>query len=169
MRIFSIPLARKKAITQQLVKDIEKRGEVEIKFKAGAAHITSLEEDGGKEWIAEQVIEAVIDGFEPKQAFKLFSDEFFIERIDLSLAFRRKEKSIERIKARIIGTEGKARKKLEEESGTFIAVSNAKDIVSIIGHFEDLQNAKEAILRLMEGANHESVYRFLAEKNKMKL
>ncbi len=169
MRYFPVPLSRKKILTPKLIKDIEANGEVKIKHAKDGVEIVSEEDDGGKEWIAERVVDAAIEGFEPKRAFKLFSDEFYIEKIDLTLAFRRKEKSIDRAKARIIGAEGKARKKLEEESDTFIAVSNAHDTVSIIGRYEDIQNAKEAILRLMEGATHESVYRFLAMQNKMKL
>ncbi len=166
MRVLKISRASRKLLNAKVLKEIEQRGEVNVKVNtADEVEITAAGENGGQEWIAEQVIRAVVYGFEPKHAFKLFSDEYFIETIDLETAFRRKEKNIERAKARIIGEGGKARKKLEELSETHIMVSNATDNVSIIGKFEDLQKAKEAILRLVEGAGHEGVYRFLESKN----
>ncbi len=162
MRVF--PVSNKALFDAKLLGEIEKRGEVKLKITGNELHISSPDENGGKEWIAEQVVKAVVYGFEQKHAFKLFSDDYFIEAIDLSLAFRRREKNIERAKARIIGEGGKVRKKLEELSGTFIKVSNNTHNVSIIGTFEYLRNAKEAIMRILEGAPHESVYRFLESK-----
>ena len=168
MRMLKISKASTTLLNAKIVKEIEEKGEVKVKIiQNGELEITAVEEDkGGNEWIAEQVIRAVVYGFEPKHAFKLFSDEYFIETVDLESAFHRKEKNIQRAKSRIIGEGGKARKKLEELSGTYIKVSNATDNVSIIGKFTDLQNAKEAILRLIEGSGHESVYRFLENKTK---
>ncbi len=165
MRVFQISIASKKVLEAKIVKELEERAEVAIKIKGDEVEILSPEENGGKEWITEQVLKALVYGFKPKQAFKLLSDEYFIETIDLAAAFHRKEKKIENAKARIIGEGGKARKKLEELSNTYIMVSNATDNVSIIGTFQDLQNAKEAVLRLLEGSPHESVYKFLELKN----
>ncbi|MBI4406321.1 RNA-processing protein [Candidatus Micrarchaeota archaeon] len=164
VRVF--PVSNSRAFDERTVKQIEERGEVKLKIKKNELEISSPEENGGKEWVAEQVVKAIVYGFEPKQAFKLFLDEYFFEVVDLGLAFHRKEKSIERAKARIIGEEGKVRKKLEELSGAFIKVSNNTDNVSIIGAFEDLRNAKEAVLRIIEGAPHEAVYRFLESREK---
>ncbi|MFH1246935.1 MAG: KH domain-containing protein [Candidatus Micrarchaeota archaeon] len=166
MRIYKISKSSYKLFNAQLLKEIEERGEVKLKINQDdEIEITAVDEDkGGNEWIVEQVIKAIVYGFEPKHAFKLFDDQYFIETIDLDAAFRKKEKDILRTKSRIIGEGGKARKKLEELSGTNIMVSNATNNVSIIGPYIDLQNAKEAILKLAEGATHETVYRFLDSK-----
>ncbi|MDP3741753.1 MAG: KH domain-containing protein [Candidatus Micrarchaeota archaeon] len=166
MRLFKISKSSKRLLDAKTLKLIEERGEVKVKInKDDELEIEANDEDkGGNEWIAEQVLKAIVYGFESKQAFKLFDDQYFIEIIDLDAAFRRKEKDITRAKSRIIGEGGKARKKLEELSGTSIMVSNSTNNVSIIGPFEDLQNAKEAIIRLVEGAAHEGVYRFLESK-----
>ncbi len=168
MRVFKISKTSKKLLNREVLKEVEQRGGVLLAInKADEVEITANEEEnGGAEWIAEQVVRALIYGFEAKYAYKLFSDEYFLETIDLNNAFRRKEKGIERAKSRIIGEAGTARKKLEELSETHIMVSNSTDNVSILGKFEELQNAKEAIIRLLEGSPHESVYRFLESKNK---
>ena len=165
MRAFKVSKTTAEQLNRKTLKEIEEKGEVKIKItKDNEIEVTSPEENGGKEWAAELVLKALVYGFETKHAFKLFSEEYFIETIDLENAFRRKAKNIERAKARIIGERGSARKKLEELSDTNIRVSNNTNNVSIIGRYEDLQNAKEAILRLLEGAPHESVYRFLESK-----
>ncbi len=167
MRAFKISRSSKRHLPADILKEVEERGEVNLKIKTNDEIEISAkdEENGGAEWIAEQVIKALIYGFEPKHAYKLFSDEYFIETVDLESAFRRKEKGIERAKSRIIGEGGKAKKKLEELSDTHIMVSNLTNNVSIIGKFQGLQNAKEAIIRLLEGSPHESVYRFLESQN----
>ena len=167
MRVFKISRTSKKLLTKEVLAQIEERGEVKVIVRFDEIEINAKDEDnGGAEWIAEQVVKAIVYGFEPKHAYKLFNDEYFFETIDLSGAFRRKEKGITRGKSRIIGEGGKARKKLEELSETNIMVSNATDNVSIIGKFQNSQNVKEAIMRLLEGSPHESVYRFLESKNK---
>lgn len=170
MRLFKLSRSAKKLLNSKLLKEIEETGEVKLKITGDdELCIEAPDDKGGNEWIAEQVVKALIYGFEPKHAFKLFNDEYFIETINLEDAFHRKEKNILRAKARIIGEGGKARKKLEELSGAHILVSNVTDNVSIVGKYEDLQNVKEAILRLLEGAGHEGVYRFLEGKNKQNI
>ncbi|MFH0712963.1 MAG: KH domain-containing protein [Candidatus Micrarchaeota archaeon] len=165
MRVFKLSKTAKKVFDAKLLREIEERGAVALVVKEDEVEITANdEENGGAEWIAEQVIKALVYGFEPKHAFKLFNDEYFLETIDLENAFHRKEKDVKRAKSRIIGEGGKARKNLEQLSDTHILVSNLTDNVTILGKFQDLQNAKEAIIRLLEGSPHESVYKFLENK-----
>ncbi|RLE87097.1 MAG: RNA-processing protein, partial [Thermoprotei archaeon] len=64
-----------------------------------------------------------------------------------------------RVKARIIGEHGKARKTLEEMTGTYISVKES--YVAIIGSYEHANVAREAIEMLIRGQRHSSVYRFL--------
>lgn len=72
-----------------------------------------------------------------------------------------------RYKARIIGQQGAAKKKLQELSGAFLAVG--PEHIAILGEFEDLRAAKEAVLRLLEGSEHVGVYSYLErEKHRQK-
>lgn len=143
-------------------KKIEEKGEVKLKISGENAVI---EGDGGNEWIVEQVLTALSYGFAPKEAFKLFKDNYFIEVVDLEQAFRRHEKKIKRYKARVIGSGGRSKKKLQELTGAHIAVSEKQ--IAVLGEFEEAKAAKEAVLRLLEGAEHSGVYAFL-EKQKQK-
>ncbi len=164
MRVLRTSKKRIGTLKSSVLKEVEQRGEVKITVdKDGDIEITG--NDGGHEWITEQVLKAILEGFLPPKAYKLFNDDVFLDIVDLDASFYRKDNQIERAKARIIGEAGSAKKKLEELTGTFINVSS-KNQIAIIGSFEDLKLAKEAILRLLEGAPHTSVYKYLENQNR---
>ena len=165
MRIFTVPRNRLAFFSREQVgvlKEVEETGKVSLKLTSeGDIEISG---SGGDEWIVEQVLIALSYGFKPKFAFKLFGDEYFIEVIDLDLACHHSEKLVTRCKSRIIGSEGKAKKKIEELSGALLSVQ--ENAVAVLGGFEELRMAKEAIFRLAEGAEHHSVYEFLETRNR---
>ena len=78
----------------------------------------------------------------------------------------KRNKHIHRIAGRIIGKEGKTRRKIENDAGVFLSIYG--HTVSIIGKIEGMEVAKKAIEMLLEGANHSTVYRYL-EREKKKL
>lgn len=139
---------------ERALKDIEKTGGV--KLAVGDDSVT-VEGEPEKEWVVEKVLEALSYGFHPKKALRLFSDDFFLETIDLGAALR--GKGVERYKARIIGTRGRAKRTIEELSGASLAVG--ADSVAVLGRFDEIHAAKEAVLRLLEGATHSTVYGFM--------
>ena len=145
-----------------IIKQIASQGRVKIALSEGGVE---LEGEGGDEWISHQVISAVDAGFPLQKAFKLFNDSFFLEVVDLELAVRN-PKSVARYKGRVIGEGGRAKKTIEELSGAFLSVSGGK--VFILGQFDDLQLAKEAVLQLLEGKMHSTVFSFLEKRNKMR-
>jgi len=137
-----------------VLKEVERRGRVKL---AVAEDVVTIQGEPGEEWVAEKVLDALCYGFDAKKAFRLFSEDHFLEVIDLCAALR--GKAVERYKARIIGTRGKAKKTIEELSGASLAI--AGDAVAILGRFDEIQAAREAVLRILEGAAHSSVYSFL--------
>ncbi|MFQ5406619.1 MAG: KH domain-containing protein [Candidatus Micrarchaeia archaeon] len=122
-----------------------------------------LEGDGGKTWIAQQVLTAIALGFDQEKALKLLNDDYYIEVIDLEQFFSN-EKMIERYKARVIGKEGKAKKTLEELTDAHISIWENK--IAILGKYEELQDAKEAIQKILQGSTHSGVYGFLEKKRR---
>lgn len=146
---------------RSLLRQVEKRGGVTIQLKDGYAEI---EGEGGAEWIAEQVVKALSAGFAPNVAFKLFNDDYYLETLSLQDAFRRHDELVDRYKARIIGTEGKAKKTIETLSGAWLAIPG--DDVLLLGTFDDIRMAKEAVLRLLEGLTHSSVFAYLERESK---
>ena len=75
---------------------------------------------------------------------------------------------MDRIKGRIIGQKGKSRKTIEELSGAYVSVSG--HTVALIGAFEEIRLANDAVLMILKGSAHKTVYTMLQEarrKNKL--
>ncbi len=111
---------------------------------------------------AKDLVLAIGRGFSPSRSFSLFNDDYSFDIVDLHDYFGKNEAEIRRVDGRIIGREGKARRNLEELTGTLISVSG--HTVSIIGTFESVSMAKNALEKLIEGRQHGTVYKFLRKK-----
>jgi len=112
---------------------------------------------------AKDVVTAIGRGFAPEVAFRLIrnEDEIF-DLIDLRLIFGRSESDIKRIKGRIIGADGKTRKLIEELSEADVVVYG--HTVGLIGSFEQVDTAHNAVQMIIEGCQHHTVYNYLQKK-----
>ena len=70
----------------------------------------------------------------------------------------------QRVKGRIIGRAGRARKNIEELTDTNISVYGKT--VGIIGTAENTALARKAVESLLSGSMHSTVYRWLSKKRK---
>jgi ribosomal RNA assembly protein len=112
---------------------------------------------------AKDVVTAIGRGFPPETVFRLIrnEDEIF-DVVDLRLIFGRSESDIKRIKGRLIGTDGKTRKLIEELSEADVVVYG--HTVGIIGSFEQADTARNAIQMIIDGCQHQTVYKYLQHK-----
>jgi ribosomal RNA assembly protein len=108
--------------------------------------------------IAENIIRAIGRGFSPPVAKNLVDEETDFYVIPLP----KNEKLANRFKSRIIGTKGKCRRNIEFLTKTNICVYGKT--VSIIGKYEDVDKARKAVEKLMDGFSHKSVYEFLEKR-----
>lgn len=113
---------------------------------------------------AMEIVTAIGRGFSPDRAMKLLEEENSLHVIDLREYVGKSQSQIERIKGRIIGEGGKARKNMEQLSGTLISVYGRT--VSIIGKTSKLKIAVDAISSLSTGRTHGSVYNQLEQARK---
>ena len=112
---------------------------------------------------AKDVVTAIGRGFSPEIAFRLIrnEDEIF-DLIDLRVIFGRSESDIKRIKGRIIGADGKTRKLIEELTEADVVVYG--HTVGLIGSFEQVDTAHNAVQMIIEGCQHHTVYNYLQKK-----
>lgn len=108
---------------------------------------------------AKDVVTAVGRGFSPERAMTLVDDDMVLDVIDLRELFGKNESDINRIKGRVIGTQGKMRRLLEEMTDAKVSVYGWT--ISMIGEFEAISAARQAIEMLLKGKQHSSVYKFL--------
>lgn len=110
------------------------------------------------------VVRAIGRGFSPEHAMRLFSDDCYFELLDFHDYVGKHKGHIRRVTARLIGSEGKTRRIIEEQTGCDLAIYG--HTVGIIGDLEDLGNAKQAVDMILRGAEHASVYRFLENQRR---
>ena len=138
---------------------IEEACSVKLKIDSQTGE-TLISSDGNVEKIrpfkAVEIISAIGRGFSPENAMVLLKGENTLHVIDLREFAGKSPTQIERIKGRIIGEGGKARKNMENLSGTNISVYGRT--VAIIGDITKLKLAVDAISSLSSGSMHGSVY-----------
>ena len=140
----------------QVKLDIDKEGSVTIILRENCPDPSLLLK-------AKDVVSAIGRGFPPETAFRLIRNEDDIyDMIDLRLIFGRNESDITRIKGRIIGTEGKTRKLVEELTEADVVVYG--HTVGIIGSFEEADAAHNALQMIIDGCEHHTMYNYLQKK-----
>ncbi len=82
----------------------------------------------------------------------------------MSAFSRKSEKNLIRIRARLIGKEGKARMMLETLTNTHISIHGKT--AAIIGEVYDVLLAKHAVERLLQGAPHGNVYKYIESQKR---
>jgi ribosomal RNA assembly protein len=143
--------------------------EIAVESKTGQITIGSttknFDENGALK--ARDIINAISNGFSPERAFRILDDESLFQVLDLR-NFTTSSNSTNRIKGRIIGEKGKARKNIEELTNTFISIYG--HTVSLIGNYEETKLALDAIMLLVNGRSHKTVYEMLYQaKRKSKI
>lgn len=141
-------------------KRLEKFLEVQIENRGKEVFIEGTPEN---EYLAEKVIEALNFGFPFSDALMIKTDDFFFEIINIKEHTKRGD--LQRIRARIIGKNGKTLKTLCQL--TKCALELKDNEIGIIGAPEFIENAQEAIIRIIKGSKQANVYQFL-EKNQIK-
>ncbi len=136
--------------------DVDSEGSVTIKLTEKASDPSMLLK-------AKDVVTAIGRGFSPEANFRLIrnEDEIF-DMIDLRQVFGRSESDIKRVKGRLIGTEGKTRKLIEELTEANVVVYG--HTIGFIGSFTQVEAARHAAQMIIEGCQHQTVYRFLQRK-----
>ncbi len=107
---------------------------------------------------AENIVKAIGRGFSPENAEELLDEEKTIIILDLP----KSEHAAKRLRSRLIGTNGKCRRNIERLTGTKISVYGKT--VSVIGSYNNVSLAEDAINKIIKGIPHRFVYEFLEGK-----
>ena len=149
--------------TKEKIEKITKT-QLDIDGEEGTVAISPAEgmEDPLGVWKTNHIVKAVGRGFNPEMALKLNEDDVYLEIINLPLYVGKSKKSLARQKGRIIGKDGKTREIIVNMAEVAMAVYGKT--VSLIGDFESVMVAKEAVEMILNGSRHKSVYGFLETK-----
>lgn len=144
-------------------RELEQRSHATIDVDSKEGEVTITGKDSITLFNLREVIQAIGRGFNPELARGLLSQDSLFEKVQIS-DFAKEKNHLIRIRGRIIGAAGKARRTIEELTGTSICVYGKT--VGIIGRAEDVPHAKRAVELLLEGSTHASVYRWLEKQRR---
>jgi len=142
-----------------------KRSECEIEVDSEEGEVKISGKDPLKLFDLKNVVLSIGRGFNPDIAQALFNKENFLEIIDIT-DFAATRKSMIRLRGRVIGDQGKARRTIEQLTQTKICVFGKT--IAIIGKASDVKSAKDAMISLLHGSQHANVYSFLERKRKIR-
>ncbi len=140
--------------------ELEKKLNVSLKIVGKRVYI---EGDSFDEYYALNVFEAIAFGFSVAKALFLKGEDVIFRKVHIKSHTKRNLKDV---RARLIGTKGKARRTMSEISGCEIIVGESE--VGIIGDVEDVEKVERAVIHLIEGAKQSNMYKFLERMNRVK-
>ncbi len=138
----------------KMKKQLEKELAIKISNKGKELEIEGTPED---EYLAEKVIDAVDFGFPIGIALLIKEEDFLLEVINIKNYTKKVD--LEKIRARIIGTQRKTLNTIEQLTKCFFQVKGNE--VAIIGDAEYMYNAQQAIISLIRGSKQANVYAYL--------
>ncbi len=104
------------------------------------------------------VVNAILLGFRYEDALLLEREDYALHVIDLK-EYTDKENHLARIKARLIGEDGRARRSMEHLSETRIVIGDRH--VAVLGPIDNVFAARDAIEMIIHGKKHGTVYKKL--------
>lgn len=108
---------------------------------------------------AKDIIQAIGIGFSKEDILDLLDENSVLLVTDIKSKVGDSANHIMRVMGRIIGEDGRAKKTIEEITGTIIHVGN--NLVGIIGDYDRAIIAQHGIDLLIEGKMHSTVYKRL--------
>jgi ribosomal RNA assembly protein len=145
-------------------KDIALATKTAISVDSSEGEVVITAKDGLRLYEAREVIRAISRGFNPETALLLLKTDYALDIISMVDYAGKSKNNMLRIKGRVIGSEGKAKREVERLTNCSISVYGKT--VAIIGEVADVASARRAVENLLEGATHATVYRFLEKKRR---
>jgi len=139
---------------------IEKKTKIKISFLKPQGKI-GIKGNELNEFLVTKILEAIDFGFDLDDAFLLLKEDFVLEFIDIKEHTRRK--NLKDVRARVIGSNGKAKKTIQELTGCVITINN--NSVGVITDTEHLEAVVQAIILLIQGTKHGNVFAYLEKQN----
>ncbi|MHB1932525.1 MAG: KH domain-containing protein [Thermoplasmata archaeon] len=132
-----------------------------IDAEEGEVEIQGPETDPMAVLKARDIVLAIGRGFSPERAFRLLAEDCFFGVVEIKPISRQHDKAgLRRVRSRLIGTEGKARRLVEELSGASMSVYGST--VGLIGNERQLDHATRAVELLLRGSEHATVFHMLS-------
>jgi ribosomal RNA assembly protein len=139
------------------------RIEKELKVKiSNQGRNIFIEGPAENEYLCLRIIEAINLGFSLEEALSLKNEQVILHILNIKDITRRKD--LERIRARLIGTQGKTKNNMENLSDCLISIHD--NLVGIIGEANCINETIIAVKLIIQGSKQGNVYTRLEKKKK---
>lgn len=147
----------------KLKKKLEEITGVEIEVSRDEKNTIKIEDEDSLNVVCcSQVVHAFGRGFDVEDALNLLDDDYKLEIVSIQEHSGKSKQRLVILRGRLIGTKGKTKAAIEDAAGVKLAVYGKT--VSIIGRWDRVQVARQAVEMILRGSKHNSVYRFLEEQ-----
>jgi len=143
--------------------ELEEETKCTIKIDSSEGDATIMGKDALNLYILREVVKAIARGFNPDIAKLLLKQNYLLEVIALN-DYSREPNHQARLKGRVIGSDGKSRKTIEELTGAYICVYGKT--IGIIASAEAIGYAKRSVESLLGGSPHSVVYKWLERQRR---
>ncbi len=140
---------------------LEKGLKVKIKTRGKNVFLNGSAEN---EFIAVEVMKALDLEFSVPNALLLKKEDTILQEVHIKKVTRRR--NLEEVRARIIGTKGKALSTVHNLTECNISLKD--NTIGIIGNAEEIKNTIQAITSIIQGSKHGNVYSRLEKEKKKK-
>ncbi|BCU68367.1 RNA-processing protein [Sulfolobales archaeon HS-7] len=147
-------------VVNELLEQLQYIKKVKLTFDEKKKIITVVPEEGYtyEALKVEQVIKAFFAGYPLTKASRLLSDEYRFDVIDLK-EYSHDPKKINRIKSRLIGKNGKFKKDIEDYTSVSLLITDR--YIYILGPYDQMSIARNALERIIDGVEHQLVYKYI--------
>lgn len=148
----------------EVKKQVEEATRTRITIDSSEGDVTLTSKDSIGLYQTKEIVTAIARGFSPEHAMLLLHPDYMLDMLDLK-DYSKTKNSMIRLKGRVIGSEGKSRKVIEELTETNICVFGKT--ISLIGRAENVALARHAVGSLLKGSPHSTVYRWLERQRRL--
>ncbi|HJO14508.1 MAG TPA: hypothetical protein QGG70_00490 [Candidatus Pacearchaeota archaeon] len=117
-----------------------------------------------KEFMAIEVLEAINLGFSADRALELKQNDFMLQTVHIKDITKRHD--LDRVRARIIGSQGRTLKTLQNLTNCDLAMNDNE--IGLIGPIQEMEDAVQAVTSLVQGSKQGNVYGRLERQRKKK-
>jgi len=140
---------------------IEKQLDVKLTHKGKNVFIDG---NADNEFTAIEILKAINLGFSTEKALQLKNENIILQTVNIKNITKRND--LERVRARIIGKQGKALKTLTNLTNCDVSLNDNQ--IGIIGDTETIEQAVQAVTSLIHGSKHGNVYARAERQRKTK-
>ena len=141
---------------------IQKLSDTKITINSEEGEVKIEGEDSLRVLTTRDIVKAIGRGFNPEIALKLLEEDKILDVINIKDYSGKSKKKEERLKSRIIGTQGKAKQTVEDK--TYCDISIYGKTVAVIGDMEKISISRRAIEMILHGSQHGHVYKWIDEQ-----